>query len=200
MSPGRHAASDTSFVRSAGGAATRGIILIVVAVIIGVVLIASGVDEDEPTIADQTTTSATSTPAATTQSTESTVASTSTSTPGSATTSPPPGDVFSPRAPNIVTVQVVNTTRVGGAAGRMTNTITNQGYDTLDPATASSGTQTETKILYINGYLLEAQALADVLQLDAATSVDSIPANIGTTIDNFLEPQILVLLGSDLAT
>lgn len=218
MSPGRHAAADASFVRSAGGAATRGIILIVVAVLIGVVLIATAVDDGTETItaapndtsATTTPPTDTSTPAETTAPgtettaapTETTVAPTETTVPSTETTAAPTdtaGTVFEARPNSVVSVQVVNTTRVGGAAGRMTDTLKAQGYVTLSAATDTGGIQAVTKVHHIGGYLLEAQKLAELLGLDPATSVFSMPANPGATIDNYLDPQVLVLLGSDLA-
>ncbi|MEZ5280796.1 MAG: LytR C-terminal domain-containing protein [Acidimicrobiales bacterium] len=45
MNAGRHASQDGSFVRSAGGAMSRGIILIVIAVVIGIVLIRTAVGD-----------------------------------------------------------------------------------------------------------------------------------------------------------
>ncbi len=216
MSPGRHAADDASFVRSAGGAATRGIILIVVAVLVGVVLIATAVDDgDDVVVAASTTTTATTAPAGETTLPPSTDPGTVDTTPATAPTTAPAttpdttasttdttagGAVFDPRPNSVVSVQVVNTTRTGGAAGRMTDTLKAQGYVTLTPATDTGGVQAITKIHHIGGYLLEAQKMAELLGLDPAASVFSMPANPGATIDNYLDPQVLVLLGSDLAS
>ena len=217
MSAGRHASGDTSFARSAGGAATRGIVLIVVAVIIGVVLIATAVDDapevvtaaPDTTAASAPATTAAATPGDTTapttaapgQTTAPTTAAPAETTPTTAATTPTSESdtVFQARPASVVSVQVVNTTRVGGAAGRMTDTLKAQGYVTLSAATDTGGILADTKIHHIGGYLLEAQALATLLGLDPAETVFSMPTNPGATIDNYLDPQVLVLLGSDLA-
>jgi len=217
MSPGRHAASDASFVRSAGGAATRGIILIVFAVVIGVVLIATAVDDNGTVTAAQPpeTTAAPTPPSSTeaptdttaavdpTQTSEDPTATTASTEPDPATTdttaTTSPGAVFSARPPGEVMVQVVNTTRIGGAAGKATDTLKTQGYNTLDPSNDDGGLLTDTKVHHIGGYLLEAQAIATVLGLDPETSVLSMPDNVGAGIDNFLDAPVLVRLGNDLA-
>jgi len=216
MSPGRHAASDASFVRSAGGAATRGIILIVFAVVVGVVLIATAVDDNGPGTAGAPTETSpqTTAPPDTVVTTETTAAvdSTPTSedpTDTTATTTDPvttdttgttsPGAVFEPRPPNVVMVQVVNTTRTGGAAGKVSDTLNTQGYNMLGAANDDGGLLTDTNVYHIGGYLLEAQAIATVLGLDPETSVLSMPDNVSTSIDDFLDPQVLVRVGTDLA-
>ena len=144
MSPGRHASDDSSFARSAGGAATRGIILIVVAVLVGVVLIATAVDDTNqitaagpgttappataaPTDTSPTTAGDPSAPATTAATPATTAAAAPTDT-GAATPTTTAGAVFEPRPNSVVSVQVANTTRVGGAAGRMTDTLKAQGY------------------------------------------------------------------------
>ncbi len=215
MNPGRHAADDQSFVRSAGGAATRGIILIVVATVIGVVLIATAVDDNEDvvTVADTAATTttvagdSTGDTAATTAPavSDTTVATTAPATQNTTATSAAPTTdtsvkIFDPRANSLVSVQVVNTTKVGGAAGRMKDTLKAQGYVTLDATNSSAGVLEVTKVHHVNGYLLEAQKLAETLGLDLSASVFSMPANAGSTIENYLEPQVLVLLGTDLAS
>lgn len=49
--PGRYAANDGSFARSAGGAAARGGVLIAIAIVIGVLLLSQGFDGGEQTAA-----------------------------------------------------------------------------------------------------------------------------------------------------
>jgi hypothetical protein len=216
MSPGQHAAGDGSFARSAGGAATRGIILIVVAVLIGVVLIATAVDDNNQVTSGATSTAPPGTTADTTPGTDppattpgdtsattavvpdTTAASTPTSA-GDATTTTVAGAVFEPRPNSVVSVQVANTTRVGGAAGRMTDTVKAQGYVSLTAVTDTGGVQAITKIHHQGGYLLEAQKLAGTLGLDPEENVFSLPSNPSATIDEYLDPNILILLGSDLA-
>lgn len=213
MSPGRHASGDGSFARSAGGAATRGIILIIVAVLVGVVLIATAVDDtNQVTTAAPDTTAATVTQPTTDTAPATTAAAgtptTAGATPTTAVTPTTSGDttptttngaVFEPRPNSVVSVQVANTTRVGGAAGRMTDTLKAQGYVTLTAVTDTGGVQAITKIHHLGGYLLEAQKMAELLGLDPEESVFSMPSNPGATILEYAEPNVLVLLGSDLA-
>lgn len=215
MSPGRNASDDSSFARSAGGAATRGIILIVVAVLVGVVLIATAVDDTNqitaagpgttappataaPTDTSPTTAGDPSAPATTAATPATTAAAAPTDT-GAATPTTTAGAVFEPRPNSVVSVQVANTTRVGGAAGRMTDTLKAQGYVTLTAVTDTGGVQAITKIHHVGGYLLEAQKMAGLLSLDPEASVFSMPSNPGATISDYAEPNILVLLGSELA-
>jgi len=100
---------------------------------------------------------------------------------------------------NNISVQVANTTSVNGAAATLTDALKTQGYITLNPTNASSGSLATTKIHYSAGMLLEARALAEFLQLDVETSVFAMPTDPASDVSNFLNPGILVLIGSDLA-
>lgn len=190
--------------------------MIVFAVVIGVVLIATAVDDNGSDLTTVTVPSTsppdttapvstevptdTSAPVDTTPATEDPTATTE---PDPATTdttgTTSPGAVFEARPPNVVMVQVVNTTKISGAAGKATDTLKTQGYNTLGAATDDGGLLTDTKIHHIGGYLLEAQAIATVLGLDPETSVFSMPADPGADVDNYADPQVLVRLGTDLA-
>ena len=81
MSPGRHAADDGSFGRSAGGAMLRGALLLAIAVILGVVLLNTFDDGKDPFAqslvasgANATTTTAAAAPEVTTTTAASTPA------------------------------------------------------------------------------------------------------------------------------
>jgi len=100
---------------------------------------------------------------------------------------------------NNISVQVANTTSVNGAAATLTDALKTQGYLTLNPTNASSGSLATTKIHYSAGMLLEARALAEFLELDVETSVFAMPTDPASDVSNFLNPRILVLIGSDLA-
>lgn len=191
--------------------------MIVFAVVIGVVLIATAVDDNgSVTAAAPTeTTSVTTTPPSTQVTTDTTAADDTTPTsedptPTTASTEPDPattdttgttspGAVFVARPPGEVMVQVVNTTRTGGAAGNATDTLKTQGFNTLSPSNDDGGLLTDTKVHHIGGYLLEAQAIATALGLDPETSVLSMPDNAGASISEFLDAPVLVRLGTDLA-
>ncbi len=225
MNAGRHAASDGSFARSASGAMTRGIVLIVVALLIGLVLMRTAIDGDTVSasaVADITTTTAPvtentdattasstveSTPETTPQETpETTPAETTDSTVvegGTEDTTPTsdPGDsaVFVARSPNEVRVQVANTTTTRGAAGAQTAVLLAEGYTTLTPTNWTSGVLNVSKVHHIDGYLLEAQAVAKALGLDEVADVFAMPANVANEIGEFEDPQVLILVGVDLA-
>jgi uncharacterized iron-regulated membrane protein len=219
MNAGRHAAGDGSFARSASGAMTRGIVLIVVALIIGLVLMRTAIDGD--TIEASSVAEITTTTAATTETTETTdavttetsaVEGTTDTTPAETTDStvaestdtsaaPDPGDsaVFVARSPNEVRVQVANTTTTRGAAGAQTSVLLAEGYTTLTPTNWTSGVLNVSKVHHIDGYLLEAQAVAKALGLDEVADVFAMPANVANEIGEFEDPQVLILVGVDLA-
>ncbi|MCP4961860.1 MAG: LytR C-terminal domain-containing protein [Actinomycetia bacterium] len=223
MNAGRHAARDSSFVRSAGGAMSRGIVLIIVAVVIGVLLIRTAVDDS--TVAavssDSTTTTATpTTEVAAPDTTADTTADTTTDTADSvsdttAATVPEPtvvegttdttaadgsDPIFEPLPHAQVRVQVVNTTTVSGAAGTRTDALKPLGYQTLKPTNSASdaGTLALTKIHHASGYLLEAGRLAAELGLedDSVFAMPDAPEALATEYE---DPHLLVLLGTDLA-
>ena len=106
----RHAADDSSFARSAGGAAGRGIVLVVIAVLVGIVLLRSGLDGPETEV--QAGGPAATTPA--TVPTESTAPSDTTAptdtTGGAAPSSDAPPDTI---APNTIKVVVANAAGAG---------------------------------------------------------------------------------------
>jgi uncharacterized iron-regulated membrane protein len=198
---------------------TRGIVLIVVALIIGLVLMRTAIDGD--TIEASSVAEITTTTAATTETTETTdavttetsaVEGTTDTTPAETTDStvaestdtsaaPDPGDsaVFVARSPNEVRVQVANTTTTRGAAGAQTSVLLAEGYTTLTPTNWTSGVLNVSKVHHIDGYLLEAQAVAKALGLDEVADVFAMPANVANEIGEFEDPQVLILVGVDLA-
>ncbi len=223
MNSGRHAAHDSSFVRSAGGAMSRGIILILIAVVIGVLLIKTAVGDStvaavngdtttttsdttpttEATASDSTsdTTAAETGDAGTTESTAATVPETTAvedTTPTTADDGSNP--IFEPLPNAQVRVQVVNTTSISGAAGDKTDVLKPLGYLTLKPTNSASdsGSLAVTKIHHVSGYLLEAEQLAGELGLtsDAVFAMPDAPEALATEYE---DPHILVLLGTDLA-
>jgi len=223
MSAGRHAAGDASFARSAGGAMTRGIVLIVVAVLIGILLIRTAVPDSGDIAgagpADTTTPPVTTAPtepsdttAVTADTTEITVGdgstpssvvtddTTETTVGDGSTSTTKPELVFEPRENNLVSVQVANTTTTGGAAGRQTDAFKEGGYTVKKATNWTEGVLSKTKIHYIDGFLPEARALAVFVGLDPNDDVFQMPATPEAKIGEFQDPDILVLLGSDLAT
>ena len=172
--PRGHAAGDSSFARSAGASAGRGLLLIVVAVAVGAFLLSQGFD-NPVTVVDTGPTE----PDASTDDT--------TTTDG---TLPPAG-----RSPAETKVIVANGSGIDGAAGQETNVLVAAGYVTLDPTNNDTPADT-TIVYYTDGWDLEATTLALTLGLDPALSVQPLAETLGF---DPLDANIAVLLGADLA-
>ena len=212
MNAGRHAAGDGSFARSAGGAMTRGTVLIVVAIVIGILLIRTAADDGQVVAAptsteapvETTTPSDTTSPPSTDDSGETTTTvagpeeTTTTVGEGETTSTTSGTGTFDARPNAEVQVQVVNTTNIGGAAGRTTDKLKALGFVTLKPTNSEEGALATSKIHHIGGYLLEAQSLAAELGL-TNDNVFSMPDAPGANITDYQDPQVLVLIGTDLA-
>lgn len=151
MKPGRYAADDGSFGRSAGGAVGRGVALLAVALVIGIVLL-NRTDAEPPGSRVSAGTGASDdgdgdgdggrgggAPRATTT---------------APTTAPP-------RPPAEVKVIVVNAAGVKGLAGRASDQLKPAGYNVLAP---TNGTATETGVFHTEGYGPDAAAIAAFFQ------------------------------------
>ena len=157
MSRGRHAADDASFAKSAGAAASRGLMLLVVAAIIGLVLYRSV--EDVPPGTDVT-----ATPRQTTTTAE-------VGEDGEVVTS----STIPLRQPKDVKVLVANGAGVSGLGGNVSERLrTPHGYNVLSPVNAPARVQTTT-LYYTPGFDREAAAVAEVLGLPP-TTVKPMPA------------------------
>ncbi|WP_419842276.1 LytR C-terminal domain-containing protein [Candidatus Poriferisodalis sp.] len=195
---------------SNSGAAVRGLLLVLVAVVVGVLLLRS-VDDPDATAATDTTAPAqpgdtlpavTQAPTPTTSPADAaqpdpgtavTVASTVTAPPTTAAAAP-----FQPRPVSEVSVQVANSTTVRGAAGRLTDRFKTLSYITNTPTNYAGTPLEKTRIYYQPGSLLEARAIAEVLQLDADEDVSPMMSDT-SAIQTFESPHVLVALGNDLA-
>ena len=199
---------------SNSGAAVRGLLLVLVAVVVGVLLLRS-VDDPDDTTATDTTPAAepgdalpppTEAPTAATgvsdaggtgSATVTTVAPTVTAEPSTETTSAG-AEPFQPRPASEVSVQVANSTAVRGAAGRLTDRFKTLSYITNTP-TNYAGTPLDSTIIYYKpGALLEARAIAGVLELDPDDDVRQMPADT-SAVQDFESPDVLVALGTDIA-
>ena len=199
---------------SNSGAAVRGLLLVLVAVVVGVLLLRS-VDDPDDTAATDTTPAAepgdplpppTEVPTPTTgvsdaggtgSATVTTVAPTVTAEPSTETTSAG-AEPFQPRPASEVSVQVANSTAVRGAAGRLTDRFKTLSYITNTP-TNYAGTPLDSTIIYYKpGALLEARAIAGVLELDPDDDVRQMPADT-SAVQDFESPDVLVALGTDIA-
>lgn len=92
-----------------------------------------------------------------------------------------------------VTVLVANSTDVTGAAGRITVSLTAEGYPTLTPATVSGFDRSE--IWFVEGYGAEATRLAERLEI-FPEDVGPIPGDPGFAVGG---ADLVVILGPGLA-
>jgi hypothetical protein len=207
--------------RSSGGAAGRGLLLVLVALIIGVLLLSTVDDGDggdtvaaddgsgstETTVAtddggDATTDTTTGDGAVTTDSvvvedggegitTETTVAGGQTD----------PGDILEIREQAEVTVIVVNgNTGINGAAGRQNDAIAPFGYVQADPTNATGTETVETSLIYYEaGYASEGQRLATELGWPVDETIVQ-PMPQPPPVESLAGANLLVLLGTDRAT
>ena len=199
---------------SNSGAAVRGLLLVLVAVVVGVLLLRSVDDPDEVVETDTTTATepgatlpAVTQPPATTGApadggttdvdTVSTVV-VATTTPTVTDTTSADAEPFQPRPAAEVSIQVANSTTVRGAAGRLTDRFKTLSYITKSPTNYLGAPLERTRIYYQPGSLLEARAIAGVLELDADNDVFTMLADT-SAVQRFETPDVLLTLGSDLA-
>ncbi len=165
MKPGRYAASDGSFAKSAGGAGARGLALLAVALLIGILLL-NATDADPPG----------STVSAGERDAEGggdgggdDADSASTPTSSAAPTTAP---TVPARAPKDVKVIVANASSTKGAAGTVSDRLKPLGYNVLAPTNATA--VNESSVFFTAGFDREAAAIAASLQLPP-TSVKAVP-------------------------
>ena len=199
---------------SNSGAAVRGLLLVLVAVVVGVLLLRSVDDPDEVVATDTApvaepgeTLPAVTQPPATTGapadddlSGDGAVSTVVVTTTAPAATDPADADAepFQPRPASEVSIQVANSTTVRGAAGRLTDRFKTLSYITKSPTNYLGTPLERTRIYYQPGSLLEARAIAGVLQLDADNDVFTMLADTAA-VQSFDAPHVLVTLGTDLA-
>lgn len=183
MKPGRFAADDGSFAKSAGGAGVRGLALLAVAVLIGIVFL-NATDADPP----GTTVSAkgdSDTPSGD-------GAGSDAAGEGKAvTTTVAPTTTVPARAPKDVKVIVANASSTKGAAGNAKKVLDPLGFNMLSPANAAS--VAESSVFYTPGYERDAAALAAALGLPG-TTVKAIPAPAPFDIRG---ANVAIVLGAD---
>ena len=167
--PGRHASADRSRFRRD---LTRLIVLLTLALVVAVGsaliidYLRSGPEEPEvsaPTtsepetaVADAPSTTAAPRPTTTVAAVTSTVPTVVTTVPETPTTLPPVREV------DRLTVLVLNSTRVAGLAGRVTERLSDLGYRTLDPDNHPEALQASV-VWYVEGFGREAEVLAEAI-------------------------------------
>jgi hypothetical protein len=170
----RHAATDGSFSRSAGGAALRGAGLLVVAVILGVILLRNG-GGDPYSRAVRTVASPTP---------EVTVL------PPTATTITVPV-----RTPGDVKVLPANGTSTSGAGTAIFTRLKQAGYNVLAAGNTTSAATT-SNVYYNPGFEREARVVAQLLGLpDSAVQPMPTPPPVSDTRGS----DVIVVVGPDLA-
>jgi hypothetical protein len=184
VSQRRHAASDGSFAKSAGGAAGRGILLIAVAVLIGVLILRNGFDDNGGSAAPGTDGGTTPT----------SVSPNTTAVGGGGTDTTAVTTAPSVRPPNQVKVFVANGAGIQGAAGRAADTLKAAGYVAV--AGNSPNRVQTTTVYYTEGFQAEAQAVAAALGAPAE-SVQPMPTP--PPVADIQGSQVLVVLGPDVA-
>ena len=180
MKPGRYAAADGSFGRSAGAAMGRGVALLAVALLIGVVLL-NKTDERPP----GSDVAAGPGPAAGADSDDGNGEGRSTTTTSTSTT-------VAVRQPKDVKVIVANGSDVKGAAGRATDQLKPPGYNVLAPTNVTPAVSASA-IYYAVGFEREAAAVASTLGIPPALVK---PAPTPLPFDS-KTANVLVILGTD---
>ena len=179
MVKGRHASSGaTGFYRDLG-IMVLGILLVGAVVFLILYLV---VGDDPPEALTSTTTTQAVTSTTVVDPTTSTTASTTTTVPTSTTTTVPV------RPPSEVTVAVLNSVGLPGAAGAMTSVLAEAGYQTQQAADYEP-LQEPSRLWYREGYSAEANVM---LQFLPDALVEPLP-------DEELKPgaNVVMVLGSD---
>jgi hypothetical protein len=182
MRPGRYAADDGSFARSAGGAGARGLVLLALALLIGIVLL-NATDADPP----GTSVSARGGSDTTSGNGSKSDASGEKTT----TTAAAPTTTLPARAPKDVKVIVANASSVKGAAANAKKMLDPPGYNNLAPTNAAA--VAETSVFFVPGYDRDAAAIATLLGLPA-TTVKAMPAPAPFDTKG---ANVAVLIGAD---
>lgn len=159
--------------------------------ILGIILVGAAVFFLLYLFADQPATGPTTSTTSTTQGPSSTGGGPVTSSTGAeqptSTTAPAPGTTVALRPPAEVTVVVLNSIGLDGAAGRMSSNLSEAGYQTLTPDNFEPE-QNPSRIWYREGFAAEAAALVDFLP---GATVEALP-------DESLQPgaDIILVLGT----
>lgn len=208
-SPGQYATGDGSFARSAGGAAGRGIVLILIALAVGIFLLYRGFGgSDDTATTDEETGGDAGDSADTAPDPDDSgdgaggdVSSNGDSTevaPEDDTTVPPPQTPLVTNPPGEVKVATVNGTGESGLASAAAGLLMPHGYVTT-PKNAE-GSQVPVSVIYYRaGYSEDAKAVAAHLSAPAHI-ITPAPDNVLTLVSNsdpVADFNIFVVLGMD---
>jgi hypothetical protein len=180
--PGRHAAEDGSFTRSAGVAAGRGALLLLVAVVIGIVLL-NKTDTTSVTTVKQTNTTVKPGRTATTTSTI------------------PTTTTLAAHDSATVKVLPVNGTTTGGVGARAKDALLAARYNALAPTDSKNKPVKTTVIFFAPGYEGDAHLIATLLNI-TNPNIQPMPAvrtNIAVNTANADAANVIVVVGEDIA-
>lgn len=200
---GSHAAADGSFGRSAGNAAARGGLLVIIAVLIGLFLLRQGLDDSGTVIdvgAGDTSTDVTIDDAAG-AGTDGAADDASSTDDGTTAPVSTTSSTLLPARPNAeIKVKVANaTTAEAGIAGAAVNFLITQGFNALSPKNARDEVRpiVESVIYFLPGDESEAVAVATAFGVDPATTVAIATETTNDIVDSWDDATILVVLGDD---
>ena len=183
MRPGRHAAEDGSFRRSAGVAVGRAAVLLLVAVVLGIFLLNKVDDQGGTTVA---------------QTSDTTVADDD----GATTTTVPPTTttVRTAKDPATVKVLAVNGTTTTGIGARSKEVMLAAKYNTLTPTDAKTKPVKATVFYYKPGFDVDAVAVAALFGMAPATTkpLPADAANLLKETRNLANADIVVMAGEDI--
>lgn len=183
--PGRHAADDGSFRRSAGMAAGRGALLLFVAVVIGIVVL-NKTDDTSTTTVNQSATSTTQ------------KKSTGSTTPTTFLTT----TTLAAHDPASVKVLPVNGTDTSGVGTRAKDVLLAARYNALAPTDAKNKPVAATVIYFAPGYQPDAAVLVTLLHVPGTPNLQPMPADRTTLVKdahNVATAAIIVVVGNDIA-
>ncbi len=178
LKPGRHAAGDGSFGRSAGMAVGRGAAVLVIAVVIGILLLNKVDDPPARRVVTGDTGSDT-------EETTTTVAE-------------PVPTTLAARPPAEVKVLSANGTKVNGAAGKARDALKALGYNVLSPIETKRPVEASV-IFFTPGFDREAQTVALGLKLPA-TSVQPLPGADALPVSDLRRANVVAVVGPELAS
>lgn len=183
MSPGRHAADDGSFGRSAGGAMLRGALLLAIAVILGVALLNTFDDGKDPfaqsllAAGGKVTTTTTAAP------------------PEVTTTTAAAAPAL--RAPADVKVLPANGTGVNKFGAKVGDELKKSGFNVLSPVDSTTKGVTTTVVYSTAGYEADAVDVAAKLGLPP-TAVQAIAPPVKAV--ELRGANVIVVAGTDLTS
>ena len=203
--PGQYAAQDGSFARSAGGAAGRGIVLIVIAVAIGLVLLAKGFDGGGTSLAvspagdDTSAEPATDESGAASDDESGDVSDDGSADDGSGSPAESVDEPDTTRPQGEVKVAAVNATGEPGLAGNATDKLDTQGYVTAAKNASTIPTETST-VYYLAGYSEDAKAIASILGIPADLIFPTDSADVLAKVaknENVTDFHVFIIQGTD---